>query len=116
MILIRAFKQYHGKRTQAIDQRIIMKFENEHDFNFDIYKPENWKRWLSKYKDKKGNLLPRKDKDGMKIVYNVYVFGVPEWFEMKPISGSYLSLFPGYDKFGTHKKIAENGELYPLKR
>jgi len=115
MILIRVFKRYKGKKIQAIDQRIIMKFPNDYDFGFDIYKPENWKRWLSNYKDKKGNYLPREDKDGMKVVYNVYVFGISEWMEFKPISGGYVSLFPGYDKYGTHLKIAQHGELYPRK-
>jgi len=98
----------HGKNTKkvlaTVDRKIFTKFDNYHDFGFDVYEPKNWLNFLRTMKIN-GKLLPRKTEDNFRVAYRVYFFGMPKSFPKHTPLGSYYNLFPGY---------AENGESkYP---
>jgi len=94
----------------------FLKFPNDYN-EFDIYNPENWRRFLGKLRLPNGNFLPSKTPDGMDICYEVVILGPSrtqqEYSGIKTGPGGdsgILYLFPGYDpKYPKRKEVMEHG-------
>lgn len=90
-----------------------LKFRNDYPFDFDILSPQEWKKFLKKYRLNSGQLLPRYTPKGLPIVYDVYIQGRmkhPLGKKTKRSNGYFekgTSFFPGYD--------ADGKRLHPLK-
>jgi hypothetical protein len=89
-----------------------MRWPNEdiENFTFDVFKNEDWHRFLKTYRDEDGRLLPRTSEHGDPYVYEVYVWGVPRWLLPTPHGGAYRRFFP-IDKDGNKLPLPENGRL-----
>jgi hypothetical protein len=86
------------------------------EFEFDIFKPNNWRKYLRTFKTAGNKLLPTKTKDGEAIHYNVYFWGSPLWvkehFDRVGVKDTFISLFPGNDpKTGKQRNIIEHGKI-----
>lgn len=114
VICIQSMVVIRGKNTNrilgSIDKKIFVKFDNYHDFGFDVYQPKNWWNFLRTMKFN-GKLLPRKTEDDFRIVYRVYFWGIPKDFPRHTAKGSYFSLFPGYTENGETISPLELGYL-----
>jgi len=109
----RVLKAPKGK-LRIHQYKVLYKWSNEEaeDLPFDIFKPEEWRKFLKNF-TKDGKELLRKTNQGEPVRYQVYYYGTPtyirEHFNMSG-SGGLAVLFPGYDK-KTKKllDIIENG-------
>jgi len=99
-----------GKVLATADRKIFKKFDNYHDFGFDVYDPKNWRKFLNNMKFN-GKLLPRKNADDFKIAYRVYFFGMPKGFPKHTAKGNYYNLFPGYAESGESLRPSHSGFL-----
>lgn len=90
----------HGRIVKGVtgkhyvtQMKLVTRFENDYYFGFDITNPDNWKKFLRKYRTPEGKLLPRKTKEGDPIAYYVFMVGVPKFFR---------EVFPGADKYTSY--------------
>ena len=116
MIMLRAYRvtvSPKGK-MRLLGNHILRKWDNFHDFGFDIFQEVNWLIFLKNYKKKDGSKVPRVTNDGEEIAYEIYIWGTPTWmkdyFNKSGINDGYHCLFPGYEK-GKKKDIAIYGVL-----
>lgn len=122
MIIIKSFKVLFDKKgnPHAVMPKIVKKIANNHTFDFDIYKPIEWKKFLSSYRGESGKLLPRFSSAGDPVVYTVYTWGTPKWMKeglsekIRLTQGSSLKVvhfFPGYDEAGNTRSIEIYGSI-----
>lgn len=102
---IQQYKVFHKWKNDELDE-----------FNFDIFKPSEWKKYLRTFRTANNMLLPTKTTDGEEIRYNVYFWGSPLWvkehFDRVGIKDTFISLFPGTDpKTGKQRNIIEYGGI-----
>jgi len=117
MIIVRSFKVVYdkGNNPVLIQQKIINKYQNDHDFGFNIANPVAWRTWLAAYKTKSGKLLPHQSKYGDPIIYEVYIWGKPknyaelfgEQFKLR----NNINLFPGYDESQGFKDVSKKRDI-----
>jgi len=87
----------------TVQHRMVSKFPNDFEFDFDIFKPKNWLNFLKTYKYSGGKNLPRFSKVGDPITYYVYMIGMEKHIreylgKSSRSDGAYHILFPGVDK------------------
>lgn len=85
--------------------KVIGEYNNYHDFGFDVYNADNWKKFLQDFEDSKGRKLPRRYEGNVRVVYNVVMFGVPKELRDKKTRGAIRRFFPDPD----NKKTAYKG-------
>lgn len=93
----------YGKtgRAHITEVKLVERFENDYHFNFDITNPENWRKFLRKYRTKNGKLLPRKTKEGDPVAYYVHMTGIPKYMRdaLPDLTClNYYCCFPGEEK------------------
>ena len=114
VIVIRQARVVRGMKGKLYltQGKLVTTFRNDHNFGFDITNPDNWKKFLQRYRNPKtGKYLPRYSKHGDPIAYYVYVFGVNTWLNDILSKGSgfhnnYYALFPRRTKY-----YDENGDV-----
>ena len=107
------FSQKGKIRLKHIDLKRKYFWPNELIEEWNIFKPENWRKYLIEiYRRPNGHKLPLTTYDGDPIFYEVYMFGTSrlaqEHFNMKTGPGGpggKIYLFPGYDKNMVRKKL-----------
>lgn len=102
-ICITMHKVVEGK--YPVKTKRVAKFDNEHEFSFNIGDPKQWFIYLSKRKD-----LPVKTDDGHPVAYRVYIWGAIKGMKV-PGQGSGTTLFPGKDAAGKRLPVSKYGQL-----
>lgn len=112
VIMVCGYRVIEGtnKRLYLVDKRQVAKYDNYHDFGFDIYNPKNWKTFLQAYKTEDGKGLPTKYNDE-DVVYHVFMFGVPKGFPRAKPGSSVYNLFPGIKETGDGLNPAVHGHI-----
>jgi len=97
-----------GYEFLFIYKRNIFRFPNSflEEAEFDIFSPNEWRKFLREFIDENGQRLPRYSDIGDRLVYGVYLLGTPTW--IRDSYGLYnFNLYPGYNE----KKKEEEGIL-----
>lgn len=95
-------------------RKLLAKYENDHDFGFNIGDAAQWYRYLQNHKSE----FPPRTGAGEPIAYRVYQIGRPKHLPQAEKGGIY-TLFPGKDiKTGeklyltTHGRLDKNHEYW----
>lgn len=121
--MLKAFKVLYDKagKKYLIRSSFFKKWDNDKfiSFGLDIHDPVAMRKFLANYRDANGKKLPNNTPAGDPFVYSLYNWGafskeILDLFPPERIVGkkkNYISLFPGYDDNGVHRKLGENGRI-----
>ena len=119
MIILQAFKILKAPSgyPRLLFHRTLHTWKGEEitDLEFDIFNPEEWRKYLrTSFRMSNGKKIPKKSIEGEELRFQVMVWGVEVWMKEhlgldRSLRTNHYSLFPGYGKKGEKLSFLEYG-------